>query len=260
MTEAASNALLKALEEPGSQTIWLLCAPTLHDVIPTIRSRCRHINLITPTTQEVSNFLQHALNVEKDEAELAARISQGHLGKARYFLTNEDAPRLRKKSFEILFSARDIPSALSAADALLSLAKERAESRLQVLNEKEEDELRSAMQGTSGRGLISGGSKALKDLEKDQKSRLTRSVKDELDGYLLDFTTLFRDALSTPDSILNLDSRNEIAKIKASLTPEAITELTHSINRTRELLSTNAAQLLSLESLFLDLQAINRGN
>ena len=260
MTEAASNALLKALEEPGSQTIWLLCAPTPHDVIPTIRSRCRHINLITPTTQEVSNFLQHALNVEKDEAELAARISQGHLGKARYFLTNEDAPRLRKKSFEILFSARDIPSALSAADALLSLAKERAESRLQVLNEKEEDELRSAMQGTSGRGLISGGSKALKDLEKDQKSRLTRSVKDELDGYLLDFTTLLRDALSTPDSILNLDSRNEIARIKASLTPEVITELTHSINRTRELLSTNAAQLLSLESLFLDLLAINRGN
>ena len=260
MTEAASNALLKALEEPGSQTIWLLCAPTLHDVIPTIRSRCRHINLITPTTQEVSNFLQHALNVEKDEAELAARISQGHLGKARYFLTNEDAPRLRKKSFEILFSARDIPSALSAADALLSLAKERAESRLQSLNEKEEEELRNAMQGTSGRGLISGGSKALKDLEKDQKSRLTRSVKDELDGYLLDFTTLLRDALSTPDSILNLDSQNVVAKIKASLTPEAITELTHSINRTRELLSTNAAQLLSLESLFLDLLAINRGN
>ena len=149
---------------------------------------------------------------------------------------------------------------LSAADALLSLAKERAESRLQALNEKEESELRSAMQGTSGRGLISGGSKALKDLEKDQKSRLTRSVKDELDGYLLDFTTLLRDALSTPDSILNLDSRNEIARIKASLTPEVITELTHSINRTRELLSTNAAQLLSLESPFLDLLAINRGN
>ena len=39
LTESAANALLKAIEEPGNRTVWLLCAPTLHDVLPTIRSR-----------------------------------------------------------------------------------------------------------------------------------------------------------------------------------------------------------------------------
>ena len=49
LTESAANALLKAIEEPGARTVWLLCAPTLHDVLPTIRSRCRHIQLHTPS-------------------------------------------------------------------------------------------------------------------------------------------------------------------------------------------------------------------
>ena len=50
LTESAGNALLKAIEEPGASTVWLLCAPTLHDVLPTIRSRARHLQLRTPST------------------------------------------------------------------------------------------------------------------------------------------------------------------------------------------------------------------
>ena len=33
MTESAANALLKAIEEPASRSIWLLCAPTSDDVL-----------------------------------------------------------------------------------------------------------------------------------------------------------------------------------------------------------------------------------
>ncbi len=39
LTEQAGNALLKAIEEPTARTVWLLCAPTVEDVLPTIRSR-----------------------------------------------------------------------------------------------------------------------------------------------------------------------------------------------------------------------------
>ncbi|MFM7623648.1 MAG: AAA family ATPase, partial [Actinomycetota bacterium] len=56
MTEAAGNALLRAIEEPGTSTVWLLCAPTLHDVLPTIRSRCRNIQLRTPSKSEITDF------------------------------------------------------------------------------------------------------------------------------------------------------------------------------------------------------------
>ena len=49
LTERAADALLKALEEPVSRTVWVLCAPSLEDVIITIRSRSRHVRLRTPS-------------------------------------------------------------------------------------------------------------------------------------------------------------------------------------------------------------------
>ena len=57
LTEQACNALLKAIEEPTARTVWMLCAPTVEDVLPTIRSRCRLVTLTTPTTEDVAAFL-----------------------------------------------------------------------------------------------------------------------------------------------------------------------------------------------------------
>ena len=89
LTESAANALLKAIEEPGSRTVWLLCAPTLHDVLPTIRSRCRHLQLVTPSTQAVAQVLQNRDGISPQMADFAARVSQGHIGRARYLAKNE---------------------------------------------------------------------------------------------------------------------------------------------------------------------------
>ena len=59
LIESAANALLKAIEEPGNRTVWLLCAPILHDVLPTIRSRCCHMQLVIPSTEAVAQVLQN---------------------------------------------------------------------------------------------------------------------------------------------------------------------------------------------------------
>ncbi len=48
MTERTSNVLLKELEEPSENTIWMLCAPSVSDLLPTIRSRTRNLNLRLP--------------------------------------------------------------------------------------------------------------------------------------------------------------------------------------------------------------------
>ena len=81
MTESAANALLKAIEEPGACTVWLLCAPTLHDILPTIRSRCRHLQLRTPSTQDVTAVLENRDGITPAMADFAARVSQGHIGR-----------------------------------------------------------------------------------------------------------------------------------------------------------------------------------
>ena len=259
MTEAAANALLKALEEPGASTIWLLCAPSLHDVLPTIRSRCRHINLKTPNVNEIAKYLVEQLNADEAEAKLAAQISQGHIGKARGYLRDQEFRSVRRKSFEILFSVQNEAGAIRAAGDLLRLATERVEAKFAAKIEIEMEELKSALQG-GGRGLISGGAKSIKDLEKDQKSRTTRAIKDELDGYLLDYLTLFRDCLTPSGQLVNQDLATEISKIGQTSPAGVITHLIARTNETRELLTTNASQALLLESLFLEFPRINRGN
>lgn len=259
MTEAAANALLKALEEPGSQTIWLLCAPTLQDVIPTIRSRCRHLNLKTPNAKEISSFLQDSLGVTEEEADIAARISQGHIGKAKGYLKDPAFKAARGKAFEILFDVKSEGSAIAAAGKLMQLATERAELQTTSRDEEKVEELKAALQSGT-RGLVSGGSKAIKDLEKEQKARFTRIVKDEIDSVLLDFTTFLRDCLTTDGPYINSDLTKEILRISSENRAGQISDLLFKLNEIRSSLTTNASQLLLIETFFLGFAPLNRGN
>lgn len=259
MTEAAANALLKALEEPASQTVWLLCAPTLQDVIPTIRSRCRHLNLKTPSASEIAKFLETTLGTSKSDSELAARISHGHIGKARGFLKDSNFQSSRRKYFDLLFSIKSEASAIKAAGKFLEFVNERVDSILGEKEERETEELKNALQGT-GRGLISGGAKAIKDLEREQKSRLNRAIKDEIDGALLDYSTLLRDSLLEPSQRVNTDLNDQINQIAQNVKPNIVSLLLSELSQTRELLTTNASQTLLLERLFLSFTRMKLGN
>jgi DNA polymerase-3 subunit delta' len=259
MTEAAANALLKALEEPGASTIWLLCAPTLHDVLPTVRSRCRHLSLKTPTTSEIVGYLVEKLDVSHDQAKLAAEISQGHIGKAIRLLRTPESKDIRKKSFAILFSIKSERDAIKAAAQLIELAQEQVELRTATANEKEIDELKAMMQNGS-KGMLSGGAKAIKDLERDQKTKSNRAIKDELDGYLLDYASFFRDCLINDGPWINSDLSKEISTHSKQFPPESISTLLTKLNEIRERLATNTSQPLLLEAFFTFFALHNRGN
>jgi DNA polymerase-3 subunit delta' len=259
MTEAAANALLKTLEEPGASTIWLLCAPTLHDVLPTIRSRCRHLNLKTPTTSEIAEYLVEKLDVSHDQAKLAAEISQGHIGKAIRLLKTPESKDIRKKSFAILFSIKSEKDAIKAAAQLIQLAQEQVELRTAASIERELDELKAMMQ-YGPKGMLSGGAKAVKDLERDQKTKSNRAIKDELDGYLLDYASFFRDCLSSEGSWINSDLSNEISTYIKQLSQGSINTIVNKLNELRERLATNASQPLLLEAFFTSLALHIRGN
>lgn len=57
MNGAAANALLKKLEEPPSNVLFILVAHRSQDLLPTIRSRCQQINLPVPDTATARNWL-----------------------------------------------------------------------------------------------------------------------------------------------------------------------------------------------------------
>ena len=258
LTESAANALLKAIEEPGNRTVWLLCAPTLHDVLPTIRSRCRHLQLVTPSAKDVADVLINREGVSPAMADYAARASQGHIGRARYLASDETIRNRRNTIIKLPMQINDVASAFKAAETLLNLATEEAEVAASTRDEKESTELAEAWgKGATGRGMATGGSKAIKDLEKEQKSRTTRMIRDSIDGALVDIATLYRDVMfvqsGTQGALINQEFASDISKM-AERIPAAKTVLKiDAIMSARTNLSHNAAPLLTLEALMCQL-------
>jgi DNA polymerase-3 subunit delta' len=238
LTESAANALLKVIEEPGARTVWLLCAPTLTDVIPTIRSRCRHLTLRTPSVSAVAKLLIERDGIDPKMAEFAASAAQGHIGRAKYLATNEEARETRERILNISSTVTDLVSAFSAANTLLELAKEKAISESEIRDEEEITKLKESY-GSTGNRLATGGGKALKELEKEQKNRNTRLVKDMLDGYLTDLIISFQDKNKTSD-------HHETDLLKT------INLVSYSL-KAKEDLQRNTSQLVQLESLFCNI-------
>ena len=258
LTESAANALLKAIEEPGNRTVWLLCAPTLQDVLPTIRSRCRHLQLVTPSAKDVADVLVSREGISPAMADYAARASQGHIGRARYLASDESIRNRRNTIIKLPMQINDVASAFKAAEILLNLATEEAEVAASARDEKESAELAEAWgKGATGRGMATGGSKAIKDLEKEQKSRTTRMIRDSIDGALVDIATLYRDVMfiqsGTQGALINQEFAADISNMAERIPAAKTVSKIDAIMSARTNLSHNAAPLLTLEALMCQL-------
>jgi len=257
LTESAANALLKVIEEPGLRTIWLLCAPTLTDVLPTIRSRCRHLSLRTPSIKAIAKLLIERDGVESSTADFVARASGGHIGRARRLATDSTAKENRSNIMKLPFMIKDVSSAFKAAQFLVDAAKADA---LVDAEKKDEDEISKLKEawGATGSKLVAGGAKVVKELEKEQKSRSTRMVRDYLDRALLDLSTLYRDVLlvqsNSVDSLINQDLISQINQLAQATKPEQTIRKIEAILKTRRNLAQNAAPLLLIEALMCELR------
>jgi DNA polymerase-3 subunit delta' len=254
LTESAANALLKAIEEPGTRTVWLLCAPTLHDVLPTIRSRCRHLQLRTPSLEAVTKVLINRDNITPGMADFAARVSQGHIGRAKYLATNESVRSNRKLIMQLPLQLGSLAAAFQAAQTLVDIATAEANSSSDERDEKEIEKLQEAYgKGATGRGMATGGAKAVKELEKEQKSRATRMVRDSIDGALLDIATFYRDVMmvqsGNSDSMINIDMHQEIESYASSHHGYSTILKINALMEARANLARNAAPLVTCEAL-----------
>jgi len=258
LTESAANALLKAVEEPSSRTIWLLCAPTVSDVLPTIRSRTRNLTLRTPSAAAVSSLLQ-AEGISVNLANFAAAASQGHIGRARYLARDQVARDIRNDILKLPTSIVDVASAFAAAGKLVDAAKSQAEADAEKKNDAELAALKEAW-GQQGTKVVAGGAKAVKELEKEQKSRQTRMVRDYLDRALLDIATLYRDVLliqssgGVSEELINTDLSDVIHGLVKTSTAEQTLAKIEVIMKTRANLLLNAAPLLVIEAMMVQLR------
>ena len=100
MNNAAANCLLKTIEEPPSQTIFILLTASRSTLLMTIRSRCMTVNFDKIPVEEIRNVLIER-GVESSEAENLSVIADGSLGRALK-LKESGGAQLREQALEII--------------------------------------------------------------------------------------------------------------------------------------------------------------
>ena len=263
MLERTTNVLLKEIEEPSEHTIWLLCAPSAQDVLPTIRSRTRIVNLAVPSTQAVAAFLEQNGGFEPKIAVRAARLAEGHIGIARLYAKNEQVMSDRDELIVGVLGLRRASDAVLLAGNLIDNAKAQAEAEVKVKAAEAEADFRRV----NGLGVkdrippkLRGAYNAIakKDELKRQTTRLTRDV---LDRALNSIASIYRDVAvlqnNAEDSVglINLENRSSITELSVRLTRGGAVRRLEDIAVARRRLAGNGNPVLVFEALFCSLIA-----
>ncbi|MGA6220711.1 DNA polymerase III subunit delta' [Streptomyces umbrinus] len=259
LTEGAGNVLLKAIEEPAPRTVWLLCAPSIEDVLPTIRSRCRHLTLRTPPVDAVADVLVRRDGIEPDVAAAVARATQGHIGRARRLATDERARARRAAVLKLPLRVDDVGACLKAAQELIDAASEDAKQVAEETDVKETEDMKAALGASQGGRMPRGTAGVMKELEDKQKRRKTRTQRDSLDLALIDLTAFYRDVLAlqfgTSLALANTEMRDTLDRLARGSSPETTLRRIEAIAACREALDRNVAPLLAVEAMTMALRA-----
>ncbi|MFI8889304.1 DNA polymerase III subunit delta' [Streptomyces paradoxus] len=259
LNEKSANAVLKAVEEPAPRTVWLLCAPSIEDVLPTIRSRCRHLNLSTPRVDAIADMLVRREGIEPDVAAAAARATQGHVDRARRLATDPAARERRAAVLRLPLRVEEIGGALKAAQELVDAAAEDAKQLAEETDAKETEELKAALGAAQGGRMPRGTAGVMKDLEDKQKRRRTRTQRDSLDLALTDLTAFYRDVLAlqlgSRVAIANADAEDTLERLARGSSPESTLRRIEAIAACRDALDRNVAPLLAVEAMTMALRA-----
>lgn len=258
MLERTTNVLLKEIEEPAEHCIWLLCAPSAQDVLPTIRSRTRIVNLAVPSTQAVAGFLTSTTNVEPKVAQRAARLAEGHIGIAKLYATDERVMSDRDELVVGVLNLARASDAVLLAGNLIDNAKAQAEADANRITAGQEAEFRR-INGLAPSDRIPPKLRgAFNQIAKkdDVKRLVTRRTRDVLDRALNSIASIYRDAAvlqnNAEDSVglINLENRSSITELSVRLNRAGAVTRLDEVAHARKRLAGNGNPLLVFESLF----------
>ena len=259
MPERTSNVLLKAIEEPPPRTVWVLCAPSEADLLPTIRSRTRALRLVTPSVADVAELLHSRDGIDAAAAERAARLAQSHIGMARRLASDAEAMERRQRTIDAALGVATLGDAMRSAAALVKVAEADAAALTEQLDEREREE------ALRGLGIEPGGAVPpalrgqLKALEEDQKRRAKRSVRDGIDRILTDLLSLYRDvlltALGAEVTLVNAEDVTRVHDLAVGWGPGRAEQAVTAVEAARERLTHGVTPGLVLEALFASLVA-----
>jgi DNA polymerase-3 subunit delta' len=257
MTERTSNVLLKALEEPPPQTVWILCAPSTADVLPTIRSRTRSVVLHVPGASDVAALIAKREGIDPDLALRAATEAQSHIGMATRLATDDAARIRRETSIDLVLGVTTVSGAVGAAAKLLEIAGEDATALGERTDQEERDALLVSLGVGPGGAVPAALRSQVKTLEDDQKRRKTRTLRDAIDRIMVDVMSVLRDVVMVQVQAgvdpINISHGPAIDARAHATTPEMTVAALDAVREARERIAHNSPPLLVLEALLISL-------
>lgn len=261
MAERTSNVLLKALEEPPERTVWILCAPSEADLIPTIRSRVRSVRLRVPSVESVAALLQQRDNVDAATAERAARHAQSHIGMAHRLATNSEAAERRDETVQLALNIRGVRDAVMAAARMLEIATADAKAITEERDAVELVQLRRSMGVAEEDAVPANLRSQVKNLEDQQKRRATRSLRDGLDRILVDLLSVYRDIfrlqVGLDAELINAEYREQLTAVAAGNRSDDTLATMEAIEIARQRIDSNVAPALAMEALLIQASRSN---
>ena len=260
LNDSSGNALLKAIEEPSERTVWVLCAPSLEDVLVTIRSRARHVRLRIPPAQAIADLLHRRDGIDHATALTAARAAQNHIGIARRLARDEGARSRRADTLALAVRIDGVGTAVRGAEQLVAIATAERDSALSERHATEKATLVEQLGADpSARTQPPHVRSRISALEKEQKKRERRFITDVVDRCLVDLLSVYRDALVVQSGagdigLVNEDHRQLVDRVALALRPERILAAMDAIGTARERVAANVPPQLALEAMAVSLQ------
>ncbi|MFT8357044.1 MAG: DNA polymerase III subunit delta' [Bifidobacterium aquikefiri] len=258
MLERTTNVLLKEIEEPAEHAIWILCAPSPQDVLPTIRSRTRLVNLAVPSQAAVTKFILEHTDVDEHVASRASRLAEGHIGIARLYATNERVMSDRDELIVGVLNMQRTSDAVLLAQRLIDSAQGQAQEEVESQVDRDERNFRRINGIDEGERLPVELRTAFHAIGKkeDVRRRITRRSRDVLDRALNSVASIYRDIgvlqNDAEDSagLINLENRTAITELSIRIDRNRAVACLEAIETARRRLGSNGAPLLVFEALF----------
>jgi DNA polymerase-3 subunit delta' len=157
------------------------------------------VPLRQPPAEAIAAVLHRRDGIDEQTAAWAAAASQGHVGRAWRLARDPQARTRRDAVLAVPRRLTGIGAAFDAASSLIEAAEAEAAASVAETDAKERAALETALgaggTGKGAAGAARGSAGQLKDLERRQKSRATRSQRDSLDRALVDLAGFYRDVL-----------------------------------------------------------------
>jgi len=257
MTAEAANALLKTLEEPPPQVVFILLTSNLDGLLSTVVSRCRAVRFRPVSSSSLIDLLISKYQIPEADAKLYTRLSGGVPTKALEFAESETKLAQRKMVLSIV---EKIPrwESFDLADAAEQMVAETKRS-LEDIKKEQKDEQEEAKEYT----LNSAHANRIKSLlNRKHKRRLNREERRDYAEMLAIFSSWYRDLMvlketSNPKLLVNTDWFDLLKRHSEEIPAAKAQEAIQIVQRTEERFRFNVNPQLALETMLFELKSLN---